>query len=66
MSWVERFENAYKMFLGAALAFFVCYYVWEVEAASFAGMLASWIWVACYYWSRHLRKKISATNRLVT
>jgi len=54
------------MFLGAALAFFVCYYVWEVEAASFAGMLASWIWVACYYWSRHLRKKISATNRLVT
>jgi hypothetical protein len=65
MIWVERLENIYKVLLGSALAFFVCYYAWAVEAASVAGMLASWIWVACYFWSRHLRKKISATDGLL-
>ncbi|KQZ62673.1 hypothetical protein ASD67_14270 [Sphingopyxis sp. Root1497] len=65
MIWVERLESIYKMLLGASLAFFLCYYVWEVEAAGVAGMLASWIWVACYFWSRHSRKKISATDRLL-
>lgn len=65
LTWVERLENAYKIFLGAALAFFVCYYVWTVEAASVAVMNASRIWVACYFWSRHLRKKLAATDGLL-
>jgi len=63
MDWVERLENLGKMALGASLAFYLCYYAWEVRLAGSAGMLAGLIFVICYFWSRHLRNKASATTR---
>ena len=63
MGLVERLESLGKIALGASLAFYVCYYVWEVGTAGGAGMLAGLIFVICYFGSRHLRNRASATGR---
>ncbi len=62
MTWIESLESIYKMALGAGLAFFFCYYVWEVESAGDGGRLAMLIWLICSFLSRHLRNKIAATD----
>lgn len=60
MAWVERIENLGKMALGASLAFYLCYYAWEVGRAGSAGMLAGSIFAICYFGARHLRNRASA------
>ncbi len=63
MAWVERLENFGKMAVGASLAFYLCYYAWEVSPAGDAGMLAGLIFVICFLGSRHLRNKAAASVR---
>ncbi|WP_144037911.1 hypothetical protein [Sphingopyxis sp. KK2] len=63
MAWIERLENFSKMALGASLAFYLCYYVWNFETAGNAGMLAGLIFAISYFWSRYLRNKTSVAAR---
>jgi hypothetical protein len=61
VSLVERLEAIYPMFLGAALAFGFCSFVWGVEGAQDAAFLTNVGWVGCWFWSRHLRQKVGLT-----
>ena len=62
MTWANRLENAYVLLLGAAMAFFFCHYVWQVEGAMDAAMLLNLAWVICFFSSRHLRNQETAAR----
>ena len=53
----DKLETVYKMLLGAALAFFFCYYVWGIESARDAAFVCNLGWVCSFFWARHLRSR---------
>jgi hypothetical protein len=57
MTLAERLEAIYPMLMGAALAFWFCSYVWDVEGAKDAVFLTTVGWLVCLFWARNLRRK---------
>ncbi|RIV86792.1 hypothetical protein [Aurantiacibacter zhengii] len=62
MSAAERLDNFFKLLLGASLAFFACHYLWGVEEAADAGMIAGLSWVIFRFWSWRLKSNAIANS----
>lgn len=62
MTWSERLDSFYKLALGASLAFFFCYYAWDVEGANMAAVLVGLSWVSAFFLSRYLKNKESSAR----